>query len=321
MSVKILCVYHKPAPFLKNEVVVPVHAGRALLGTQVSNGKITEHDAQWMKEYLCGDDEGDNISSLNSQLNELTAVYWAWKNYQKLGNPDFIGLMHYRRHFWIKTDLQASSYLEAIGCSRSVLEEALHGKDGISLFFLNFEKQKTPRLHLRELGAEEVLDAALCVLDTTDPLNAAEYRRLADTPHTGGMRHMFIFPRERFFVFCPWLFAVVLSLEKQFRGRYMRREVGFAAEILTALYLKRMQEQGLHLLQTDMLDEEALAFPVSFKQKSKALRRFLLARLLPLSKKYRRLEEIRRIRNGFWKETLDGFYAQYDENRGNLWKK
>lgn len=29
----------------------------------------------------------------------MTALYWAWKNYDKLGNPDYIGLMHYRRYF------------------------------------------------------------------------------------------------------------------------------------------------------------------------------------------------------------------------------
>lgn len=319
MSVKILCVYHKPAPLLKNEAVVPIHAGRALLAQQVRGGVLTERDAQWLKTYLQGDNEGDNVSALNLQLNELTAVYWAWKNYDKLGNPDYIGLMHYRRQFWIKTDLQASSYLEAIGCRCSVVEEALHGKDGISLFFLDFKKQKTPRLYLRKAGGEEVLDAALRLLDTADPRHAAEYRRLADGPHTGGMRNMFIFPRDRFFVFCRWLFPVVLPLAKQFRG--MGRMVGIVAEVLTALYLKHMQEQGLHIMQTDMLDEEALAFPVSFGQKSKALRRFLAAKLLPFSAKYRRLEEIRRIRNGFWKDTLDGFYAQYDENRGALWKK
>lgn len=48
---------------------------------------------------MIGDDTGDNISALNDSYNEMTALYWAWKNYDKLGNPDYIGLMHYRRHF------------------------------------------------------------------------------------------------------------------------------------------------------------------------------------------------------------------------------
>lgn len=53
----------------------------------------------WLTSNMIGDDTGDNISHKNSSYNELTAVYWAWKNYDKLGNPDYIGLMHYRRHF------------------------------------------------------------------------------------------------------------------------------------------------------------------------------------------------------------------------------
>lgn len=44
-----------------------------------------------------GDDTGDNISHLNRSLNELTDVYLAWKNYDKLGNPDYICFMSYRR--------------------------------------------------------------------------------------------------------------------------------------------------------------------------------------------------------------------------------
>lgn len=35
---------------------------------------------------------------MNSELNELTSIYWAWKNYDWTGT-DFIGFNHYRRFF------------------------------------------------------------------------------------------------------------------------------------------------------------------------------------------------------------------------------
>ncbi|GAX03826.1 glycosyltransferase [Secundilactobacillus pentosiphilus] len=42
------------------------------------------------------DDEGENISSKNPFFNELTAIYWAWKN---LNDAEYIGLVQYRRVF------------------------------------------------------------------------------------------------------------------------------------------------------------------------------------------------------------------------------
>lgn len=41
---------------------------------------------------------GDNIADLNSYYCELTAQYWAWKNYT--WNYEYFGLSHYRRFFF-----------------------------------------------------------------------------------------------------------------------------------------------------------------------------------------------------------------------------
>ena len=97
-TVKILISYHKPAVLLKDEVLTPIHVGRALATESSKDGSMSEEDYKWMLENMIGDDTGDNISHLNREFCELTSMYWAWKNYDKLGNPDYIGFMHYRRH-------------------------------------------------------------------------------------------------------------------------------------------------------------------------------------------------------------------------------
>ena len=45
------------------------------------------------------DNEGDNISDTNKQMCETTALYWMWKNAKETEPNDYLGLVHYRRHF------------------------------------------------------------------------------------------------------------------------------------------------------------------------------------------------------------------------------
>ena len=85
-NLKILVAYHKKSPVVENEVFLPIHLGQG-------------DDYDYLATQMIGDDTGDNISQKNSTYNEFTAVYWAWKNYDKIGNPDYIGLNHYRRFF------------------------------------------------------------------------------------------------------------------------------------------------------------------------------------------------------------------------------
>ena len=103
-KVKVLVACHAPCTLLKNDVFIPIHLGREIAEKCSKDGTILQSDLDWMKANTIGDNEGENISSQNRYLNELTALYWAWKNYDKLDNPDYIGLMHYRRHLCFDLD-------------------------------------------------------------------------------------------------------------------------------------------------------------------------------------------------------------------------
>ncbi|MDE6713211.1 MAG: DUF4422 domain-containing protein [Lachnospiraceae bacterium] len=66
--------------YIKEEL--PLQVGAALTKERVSQEALL-------------DCEGDNISERNRQFCELTGLYWIWKN----ACEDYIGLVHYRRHF------------------------------------------------------------------------------------------------------------------------------------------------------------------------------------------------------------------------------
>ena len=85
INVKVLITYKEKHKLFKSDILMPIQTGRAI--------------ADEIFEDMIGDDTGDNISERNHKYNELSAQYWAWKNYDKLGNPEYIGFMHYRRHF------------------------------------------------------------------------------------------------------------------------------------------------------------------------------------------------------------------------------
>lgn len=85
MKTKILISYHDEHKLIKSDILQPIQTGCA--------------NAPKLFDGMFRDNDGENISDRNNQYNELSAQYWAWKNYNKLGDPDYIGFMHYRRHF------------------------------------------------------------------------------------------------------------------------------------------------------------------------------------------------------------------------------
>ena len=87
--VKILVASHKTYRMPSDDIYLPLHVG--------AEGKVDSEgnplDLGWTKDHT-----GENISELNPGCCELTGLYWGWKNLK----ADYIGLVHYRRHFSVK---------------------------------------------------------------------------------------------------------------------------------------------------------------------------------------------------------------------------
>lgn len=238
-NIKLLVCYHKPDMLLKDEIMTPIHVGRA---AAKQNMKPDAPDLKWLTENMIGDDTGENISLRNGTYNELTALYWAWKNYDKLGNPDYIGLMHYRRHFVLdegkvkvyttdKPD-NVNQYLEKLNYSPERLSDMLDGCD----FICHLGKVNNICYHYLQNHRIEDLNLALSFLDRKYKLAADEYL----DSDIGNFCNMFIFPKNIFFDYCEWIFDILQKVENSIDVSEKRF---FISERLTGIYIHNLMRE------------------------------------------------------------------------------
>lgn len=262
-TVKILVAYHKPSYLLKSDVFVPIHLGRAVSNMKHKDGALSSKDIKWLKKNLIGDDTGENISLKNRNYCEATAIYWAWKNYDKLGNPDYIGLMHYRRFFILnekyekhfKNDLDErcgvvsqeninKDTFKNIGLLSSDIEKYISNYDCLAP--INADLRKTNINNIREdYGSVDGLNTQDfdTLLETTAllfPNYIPDIKRLKKSC-SKHMYNMFIMKKDVFFKYCTFIFTVLSKIEKQINLESYningQRTLGYLAEILTTLFI------------------------------------------------------------------------------------
>lgn len=242
-TVKLLVCYHKPDTLLQDSVFTPIHVGRALAKKRWPEGSPT---LSWMTEKMIGDDTGENISEKNASYNELTALYWAWKNYDQLGTPDFIGLMHYRRHFVFRegevrvytlSGMGGEHYLEELNYSPEKLQKMLEDCD----FACHLGKVDGIYRHYLDNHRQSDLDLALKLVCDLYPEYAADARAYMEQS-VGNFCNMFLFPRKLFFEYCRWIFRILEEFEKQVDISEKRL---FISERLTGIFIYHLMQKGL----------------------------------------------------------------------------
>ena len=231
-EIKILVGYHKPSKLYKSDIFVPIHLGRAVASQMSKDGQLNSKDYQWLLENMIGDDTGDNISQLNRQFSELTGIYWAWKNYDKIGNPEYIGFMHYRRHL-SREALASYKEYEIIACEESypyTLKEqfiSVHGEN--------------PYIHFCE------------TLSSDERTLFESYMNQKE----GYFYNIFIMKKDVFFEYCSFLFDKLFKYHEKTNysemSYYNQRMPGFMAERLTGQFITQF-------------NHTVKSFPVEFKE-------------------------------------------------------
>jgi len=240
---KILITYNKLKKVIESEVLTPIQTGRA--------------NAKKIFANMIGDNTGDNLSNQNSEFCELSAIYWAWKNYAKLNNPDYIGFMHYRRHFifnkkhyehnrgeFPQFDILNQAYLDECCINDKDINSELEGCDAIIPMAMDFE-----------LGLDNIYDQYKSyhyIEDFDTALNILAEKYPQYSPHVekyknakeGYFLNMFIFKKEIFFEYCAWMFDILFEVQKRLDtsayDSYQARQVGFIAERLTGIFIIKL---------------------------------------------------------------------------------
>ena len=184
------------------------------------------------------DDEGENISELNPFFCELTGLYWAWKNLQ----ADYIGLVHYRRHF----SLHKSS-----DKWQSVLKEKdIHNTLGTIRAYVPKKRRywiETLYSHYEHTHYIEQLDETRKIIEKQCP----EYLQVFDKTvrqRWGYMFNMMIMDRLLLDEYCNWLFPILFELRNRLGEEgltpFHRRYYGRVSEIIFNVWMKQKTETG-----------------------------------------------------------------------------
>lgn len=239
-KIKLLICYHKKAPLFKDDILTPIHVGRALAKKRMD---ANSDNYKWLMTNLIGDDTGENISDRNNSYNEMTALYWAWKNYDALGNPDYIGLMHYRRHFVLKENVQAvynikdfnsSTYYDMLNYSQEKMQKLVDGCD----FLTHIGKVQNVYKHYIENQRKEDIDLANEILLKKYP----EYEDTMKEYYDGDFSNfcnMNIFSKKIFFEYCEWIFSILGEFEKRVDVSEKRF---FISERLTGIFIAHLMK-------------------------------------------------------------------------------
>lgn len=240
------CVYvvtHKPTP----------HAGKLPDAYKIIHaGREGKKDLNYI-----GDNTGENISRLNPYINEITALYWIWKN----TNHTTIGLAHYRRFFTESNDdnfayekiLTPEAALKILESYDIIVSEIYFGGLTQREFIVNDCGE-----HLTNLG-ETILRKHILQAQP-DYLEAFEFVLNSTTLYKC---NMFVTRKNIFDAYCKWLFSFYLDATEEIMRTVKldkiadkrRRVLGYFSErmLTTWLIKNRLRIKELKIMQIEGL--------------------------------------------------------------------
>ena len=222
-TIKIIVAAHKKYKMPKDSLYLPLHVG----AEEKKNSDGTLIDIGYIK-----DNTGDNISTLNSSFCELTGLYWAWKNL----DYDYIGLVHYRRHFSLKS--KGKDAFDNI----LTMDEILPMLGTIKIFVPSKRKYYIESLysHYSHTHYASQLDETRNILLDKYPEYIISFDKVVNRTY-GYMFNMMIMEKHLLNEYCTWLFDILFELKKRINtlelSSFQQRCYGRISEIIFNVWL------------------------------------------------------------------------------------
>lgn len=231
MNIKLLIAAHKQCELPVDSIYLPVQVGKAL------------HPDVTLAGYQ-PDNQGENISKKNRYYSELSAVYWAWKNLK----ADYVGLVHYRRHFCLKR--KGSSWDSILNSEEA---EMLCKEYDLILPKKRKLYIETVYSHYDHTFYGEQFDRARDIISKRCP----EYVETFDKHMKERSEHlfnMFIMKEDLFHQYCEWMFPILEELETYYdlpnMDPFQARLIGRVSERLMDVWV---QKNNLRYKEIDFL--------------------------------------------------------------------
>lgn len=151
------------------------------------------------------DNDGDNISADNYSFCELTGLYWAWKNLK----AEYIGLVHYRRHF--KGKGKGDKFAKIL--NREEIEKYLDKSDVLLPAKRHYyiETNRSQYLHAHHAEGLTVTEE---VIRSRCPEYAAAWETVMKR-RSGHRFNMLIMRYDLFRAYCEWLFGILFAVKER----------------------------------------------------------------------------------------------------------
>ncbi len=235
-------VTHKPLP--------PEHVENLPAGYKVIHaGRGISADLGYL-----GDNTGDNVSYLNPYINELTALYWMWKN----TNHSIIGLSHYRRFF---TESEDTAFVYDKILTQDAVEILLEKYDVILMTCLNNWIQHDNIASVASGYNNEVMQIIVSMSKKNIVKNFPDYESCFDKVMNSRFFYkcnMFVTRKNIFNSYCSWLFSFIIDVTKEYMKMlpnadlpaHIKRLPGFLGEIMWTVWILK---NHLRIKELDMM--------------------------------------------------------------------